>query len=88
VERYHCVVVTRVLQLHDDVDAALQREAAASGKSVNDVVNDGVRAYQERKEYLAALDEGIAEADRGDVVGADEVFAAVRANLEGMRATK
>ena len=40
------------------------------------------------KAYLAALDVGIAEAERGDVVDADEVFGALRAKLEGMRAAK
>ena len=40
------------------------------------------------KAYLAALDVGIAQAERGDVVDADEVFGALRAKLEGMRAAK
>jgi len=81
-------MITRTLQLPDDVDAALQKEAAASGKTINEIVSDVVRAFEERKAYLAALDEGIAEAAPGDVVDGDDVFGALRTKLEGMRAAK
>lgn len=43
---------------------------------------------QAQVEYLAALDEGIAEADHDEVVDADEVFGSLRTRLERMRAEK
>ena len=85
---YSLDMVSLTVKIDDDVDAALRREAKASGKSVDEVVIDIVRRFEAQQTYLAALDEGIAEADRGDVVDGDEVFGALRAKLEGMRAAK
>jgi predicted transcriptional regulator len=79
-------MVSLTVKLDDDVDAALHREAKASGRSVDEVLNDLVRRHQAQGDYLAAVDEGIVEADRGDVVDADEVFGSLRARLESMRA--
>jgi predicted transcriptional regulator len=81
-------MVSLTLKIDDDVDAALRRQAAASGKSVDEVVGELVRRFAAEQAYLAAVDEGIEEADRGDVVDGDEVFDALRARLEGMRTAR
>jgi len=88
VSSYNDHMVSLTVKLDDDVDAALNREAKTSGRSVDEVLNDLVRRHQAQVEYLAALDEGIAEADRDEVVDADEVFGSLRARLERMRAEK
>jgi predicted transcriptional regulator len=81
-------MVTRTLQLPDDVDAVFEREAKETGRTVNEVIVEALRRVEEERKYLAALDEGIAEADRGDVVNGDDLFRSVRAKLEGMRAAR
>ena len=58
-------MVTRTLQLHDDVNAALEREAKTAGKSVDDVINAVLRQYDER---LRVVDEGRADVAAGRVV--------------------
>ncbi len=78
-------MVSLTLKLDDDVDATLRREAKASGLSVDELVNDVLRGFEEHQRYLAAIDEGVAAADRGELVDATEVFSALRAKLEGMR---
>lgn len=81
-------MVSLTVTLDDDVDAALHREAAASGRSVDEVLNDLIRRHQAQAEYVTALDEGIAEADRDEVVDGDDVFPELRARLERMRSDR
>ena len=53
------------LQLQDDVNAALEREAKGSGRSVDDVLNAVLRHYEQRRR---AVDEGLADVAAGRVV--------------------
>jgi predicted transcriptional regulator len=62
---YAARMVTRTLQLQDDVNAALEREARGSGRSVDDVLNAVLRHYEERRR---AVDEGLADVAAGHVV--------------------
>ncbi len=58
-------MVSRTLQIPDDVDAAFEREAKESGRSIEDVLTAVLRQYEERKR---AVDEGRADVAAGRVV--------------------
>ena len=42
-------------------------------------------AALDEQAYQAAIDEGLAEADAGELLDADEVFSALRAKLNALR---
>jgi predicted transcriptional regulator len=56
---------TRTMHLPDDVDAALERHAKASGRSVVDVMSAMVRQLEER---MRTAEEGRADVAAGRVV--------------------
>lgn len=62
---YNQPMVTRTMQIPDDVDAALERQAKESGRSVVDVMSAIVR---EREERMRAVEEGRADVAAGRVV--------------------
>ena len=56
-----------------DIEAQLQQVAAHSGKSPQEFVHDTVsRTLKRRTQYLHAVEEGIAAADRGETVTHEE----------------
>jgi predicted transcriptional regulator len=81
-----------MVTMNVSVDDELARELAAlarkQGSSAEELVVGAARALIEQHKYQAAIDEGIEDADRGDLVDADEVFRSLRTKLEGMRAQK
>jgi predicted transcriptional regulator len=72
VNPYNTEMVTRTIQIPDDVDAALERKAKASGRSVIEVLSALVREDEERER---AVDEGRADVAAGRVVGNDAMKA-------------
>jgi predicted transcriptional regulator len=72
------------IQLPDLVMKKLQARAAEAGTTVSELIarlvdDDDVGTYELTTEQQAQVLVGIEEADRGDVVSADEVMAALRA---------
>ena len=69
----------------------LVNEEIESGryKSASEVVREGLRLLEARRLKLEALrrdiQEGIDQADRGELVSADEVFAEMRKKAEAMK---
>jgi antitoxin ParD1/3/4 len=57
--------------------------------SKSEVIREGVRLLQEREQRLAALDasiaRGLADADAGRLIPAEDVFSELRANFSGVK---
>jgi predicted transcriptional regulator len=63
------------ISLDDDLVKELQALADREGKKPADLVRQLLTAYAERQRYLAAIDEGIAAANAGQVIDGDRVDA-------------
>jgi len=66
-----------------DTEAKLQRFAASAGKPAGQLVEETMRRIlREREEYLAAVEKGIEQADRGELIEHDEVMARIERLLK------
>jgi predicted transcriptional regulator len=71
------------IALSAEQEAQLAELAARDGRSVNDLAADAVVRYlDEERRFAEAVKRGIAAADRGEFVAADEVWARVERVLE------
>jgi predicted transcriptional regulator len=71
------------IALSAEQEAQLAEIAARDGRSVNDLAADAVVRYlDEERRFAEAVKRGIAAADRGEFVAADEVWARVERVLE------
>ncbi|WP_158810671.1 type II toxin-antitoxin system ParD family antitoxin [Beijerinckia sp. L45] len=81
--------MAKTVAVTDAVEETIERLVKTGHYSSNsDVVREGVRLLDERDKSLALLDEaiavGIADAEAGRVIPADEVFAELRARYSAM----
>ena len=64
------------VRLPDDLKAEVEKIAEAANRSRAYIVKEAVEAYvADHRAYLAALDEAIAEADKGVFVSSDAALA-------------
>jgi predicted transcriptional regulator len=68
-------MVTKTISLDDASNQALQELAQREGRSVDELLQTAVSAFLERRKYLAAIDEGLADAKAGRVIDGDRVDA-------------
>ena len=81
-------MVTMNVSVDDDLARELAVLAQKQGSSTEELLVGAARALIEQQKYLAAVDEGLESADHDDLTDADEVFGAVRAKVEALRAGK
>jgi predicted transcriptional regulator len=71
------------VQLNPEQEAELSRMAAQAGRGVDELAREAVNRYlAEEAHFRAAVQEGIAEADRGEFVSSSDVWAGVERELE------
>jgi predicted transcriptional regulator len=74
-------MVTLSISIDDARFATLAKKAAQEGKPVEELLQPFVDEFIDEFEYLAAVDEGAAQLDAGEVVDGDVVFAKLDALL-------
>ncbi len=66
-----------------DVESRLQQVAYANGKDAEQLVKDTVARMLERQDlFVAGVNEGIAQADRGELIDHDDVSNRITRLLE------
>jgi predicted transcriptional regulator len=71
------------VQLNPEQEAQLSRMAAQAGRDVDELAREAVDRYiAEEAHFAAAVQEGIAEADRGEFLTSSEVWERVERVLK------
>jgi predicted transcriptional regulator len=71
------------VQLTTEQAAELARIAAIAGRSVDEVAREAVDRYlADEARFQAAVQTGLAEADRGEFVPTSDVWAAIERDLQ------
>ncbi len=81
-------MVTMNVSVDDDLARELAALAQKQGSSAEELVVHAARALIDQQKYLAAVDEGVEAAERGDLVDGDAVFQSLRAKLSELRSGK
>jgi predicted transcriptional regulator len=75
------------LELDEDLQERLEALAKASGQELNAFVSSALRSMlDDNDEMIAAIEAGVQEADRGDVLDFDDVKAELAAKLAALQA--
>lgn len=74
-------MVTLSISIDDAHFATLAKRAAREGKPVEELLQPVVDELIDESEYLASIDEGLAELDAGKGLDGDEVFRNLHAML-------
>lgn len=69
------LMVTKTISIDDASNDELQELAKSEGRSIEELLQAAVSAFLARRKYLAAIDEGLADAKAGRVIDGDRVDA-------------